>query len=600
MKAKLNFSILLTLFFPLFLMGQNASLADHYFKNGEYEKALSIYEELYEKNNNSYYFSKVIDIYKELGDYDKAAASLKKNLDKNPTAIDLYVLLGEVEELRGNQKEAKNYYKTAINKLPANRGIISMVANAFSRSGKYAETIEVMEKGGKLLKDEKIFSYSLAEFYRREGDKEKMVKNYLLALEENTSRLNSIKTMMSRYLDEDDLTIVQTYIYERISDGDSNPVFSELLSWVAIQREDYMMAFRQLRALDIRLGENGTRVYSLGNIARNAGDYKTALMAFDYIIENKEQHTSYYIPAHMSKLNTQIMIVNKEIDNSEMKLQQIDLAYDSLLMKLGENHNTVHLMLDQAEFNAFQIGNVEKSVEILNRVNNMRTVNPRVRAVAKLQLADFMLIRGEKWDATLLYSQVDKDFPEDELGEQARFKNAMLSYYTGDYEWAKDQFDILKAATSRFYSNDAIDMSVFIAENLNLDTTAVPLQMYAEAEFLLFQNRQTEAMQQLEKLLDMFPDHSLEDDIIYLKGKIYQSQEKYDLAIVEYNKVVELFADEIRADNALYELALIYDEILNDEAMAMEMYERLFMDYQGSTFAVYARKRYRELKGKIF
>ena len=42
----------------------------------------------------------------------------------------------------------------------------------------------------------------------------------------------------------------------------------------------------------------------------------------------------------------------------------------------------------------------------------------------------------------------------------------------GDFEWAQAQFSILKASTSKLIANDALDLSVFIMDNLGLDTTA--------------------------------------------------------------------------------------------------------------------------------
>lgn len=590
-------SLTIAFLIPIFSYGQNVTLANHYLNRGEYEKALGIYETLYEKYKSDFYFTKLAEALRKMERYEQAEKLINERIKEKPDALDAYVLLGQIENLQGNLEASEKSYLKAIENLKADRVQIIRVANAFSEIGLYEKTIQVLEKGAELLNNKYIFAYNLAEYCRRAGQKDKMVKYYLLSLEHNPSRLNSIKVLMERFLDEDDLAVVQKEIYKCISAGDASPVFSELLAWVAIQREDYMAAFRQMRALDIRQEEDGRRVYRIGNIARHAEDYNTAIQAFNYIINNKSENSSFYISALMALLNTQVEKLSS-VEQSSIGLLKIDAVYDSLLTRLGENQRTVHLMLDQAQFNAFQLGNLEKAISILERIIAMKTVNPRIRAKAKLQLGDFLLIRGQRWDATLLYSQVEKRFPEEDLGESARFKNAMLSYYTGDFQWAKEQFDILKSATSRLLSNDAIDMSVFIADNLNLDTTSVPLIMYAGAEFLLFQNKHNTALKKLDSLEIEYPDHALKDDIHYLKGEIYSALEKYDAAIQEYTMVFTETPDEIRADNAIYKLALLYDEVLDNKSEAIKLYEKLFLNYQGSTLAVYARKRYRELKGE--
>jgi tetratricopeptide (TPR) repeat protein len=220
-----------------------------------------------------------------------------------------------------------------------------------------------------------------------------------------------------------------------------------------------------------------------------------------------------------------------------------------------------------------------------------------VMAKGKLSLADFYLMDSEIWEATLLYSQVDKAFTEDILGHEARYRNAKLSYYAGDFEWAQAQFDVLKASTSKLIANDALDLSVFILDNLGLDSTVAPLKLYAEADLLVFQNRFDDAFIKLDSLKTTFPDHSLEDDIYYTYAKIYLKQREFTKSAEMLQLIIDKYPEGIRADNALYELAMLYENQLNDIEKAKELYEKIFIEYSGSTFAVDARKRFRKLRG---
>jgi len=220
-----------------------------------------------------------------------------------------------------------------------------------------------------------------------------------------------------------------------------------------------------------------------------------------------------------------------------------------------------------------------------------------LQATAKLNLGDYQLMNGEIWEATLLYSQVDKAFQDDLLGQDARFRNARLSYYTGDFTWAQSQFDVLKASTSKFISNDALDLSVFILDNLGLDTTPEPLKMYAKAELLSFQNQTKEAFTILDEIVLKYPDHSLIDDIWYLKGNIYRKQKKYEEAISFYEKTISADPASIRIDNALFALGELYENNVVDIEKARTYYERIFMEFSDSLYAVEARKRFRQLRG---
>ena len=49
-------------------------------------------------------------------------------------------------------------------------------------------------------------------------------------------------------------------------------------------------------------------------------------------------------------------------------------------------------------------------------------------ASCKIELADIQLFTGDVWEATLLYSQVEKAFKNDPIGFEAKFRNAKLSF----------------------------------------------------------------------------------------------------------------------------------------------------------------------------
>ena len=255
------------------------------------------------------------------------------------------------------------------------------------------------------------------------------------------------------------------------------------------------------------------------------------------------------------------------------------------------------LVMEYAEFLAVYKNDLDKAISVLNELIKLNSINPYIKANSKVALADYYLMQDEVWEATLLYSQVDKEYTEEYLGEVARFKNAKLFYYTGRFDWAQEQFNILKSATSRLISNDAIDLSVFIMDNMGLDTTDRPLKMFAQSELLSTQNKIDEAFDKLDSITVLFPEHSLEDDILFQKANLNLKIKNYEKSAELYRMVFENFPEEIRADNAMYQLASLYENQLQRPDDAMVLYEKLFVDFSNSTFAVDARKRFRILRG---
>jgi tetratricopeptide (TPR) repeat protein len=578
---------------------QNARLAEEYYRTGEYEKAAIVFKQLYDKSPTSdYYLNRFIDSKMALKDYDEAMELIQSAIKRDPKVVSLYVQLGSIYERLGKVDEANAEYRRAIDNMPSDQFQINRLANAFMTQTKYELAVEVYLQGNKVLKDDGLFAFNLAELYRRMGEREEMMRYYLIALEMNPSQINNVRNIFSRELTDEDLRTLQALIYERIQVlGDEGELYPELLEWVFIQRKDYKNALRQVKSLDRKNMENGSRVYQLGSTASFAKAYDEAIEAFDYIVKEKGPTSPYYVAAKQQLLDNKRKQLAEKRALNEIALDELEREYISFLEEYGKNRETASFMAEWAALEARHRNNIDKAIEILDEIMKMGSVNKYVMANAKLQLGDYYLIKGDIWEATLLYSQVDKEFKEEFLGEQARFKNARLSYFAGDFEWAQEQCDILKVGTSKLIANDALDLSVFIMDNLNLDTTAAAMSLYAEAELLFFQNKNTEAFAKLDSVLAVYPGHFLEDDVYYLKAQINRKERNYDLARELYEKVIADYAEEIRGDNAMFELADMLENELDKPEEAMPLYERIFIDFSGSTFAVEARKRYRALRG---
>ena len=575
----------------------DVELAKQYFSQGEYEKAAQLYDKLYtEQPRNEYYLTRYIESLLQAKLYVDAEKAIKKAIKANPDNMALYVQRGLNYEAQGEMEKAEKVFEEAIKKLPAERFAVQKLANAYSRAAKYTYAVAAYERGGELLKDETMFAYNLGALYQQLNEEDKMVRNYLLALRDKPMRLGSVQSILSRYLDEEGYKRVQSQILQELQGAPDNETLTELLVWTYIQQKDFRSAMRQVRALDMRRQEDGQRIYKLATTALNERQYKAAKDGFDYITTTKGERNPYYIDSKKLSLQAERERLLSEPTFDKPAFEQLESQYIAFLGEVGLNTATAPLARELAMLQVNQLGKRDEAIDGLKAILEF-PVTKTFAAGTKLDLGDFYLMEGERWESTLLYSQVDKAFPEGILGHEARFRNARLSYYNSDFEWAQEQFDILKSSTSRLIANDAIDMSVFIMDNLNLDTTAVPLSMYSAAELLGFQSQFDAAFAKLDSLSTMFPDNDLQDDVLYAKANLYRQQGQFTLAAEFYRKVLEAYPEEIRADNALFALAEITERQLGNPEAAKALYERLFLEYENSILAVEARKRFRRLRG---
>ena len=211
-------------------------------------------------------------------------------------------------------------------------------------------------------------------------------------------------------------------------------------------------------------------------------------------------------------------------------------------------------------------------------------------------MADIYVYIDDQWEAVLLYSQVIDENKNNELADEVKLKKATLGYYMGNFSWAKAQLDVLKGSTSRFTANDAMELSMLIGNNLNLDTTAVPLQMFARADLLFFRNRDSLALATLDSLADLFPYHVLVDDILFRKSKIEIDRNNYLKAAEYLEQIRAEFSYELLADDALYMLAELYNYKLGQKEEAKELYREMLTMHPGSVFIEESREKFRELR----
>jgi tetratricopeptide (TPR) repeat protein len=578
---------------------QTASLARKYFSDGEFEKAGALYKELHELNRaNDYFFERYFVTLLELEDYKEAEKMMKKSIKAAPEKVERYVSYGTLFERQGNRDKAKEQYEKAIKLLPSNQIQIVKLANAFIKNKSYAQAIDTYKKGSKLMRINNMFAYEIGSVYRLKGNTPKMIESYLDCLEYLPNRMTNIQAFFQRELSNTDgFAELKTQLYARINKSPEVTIYPEMLIWVFMQQGDFENALRQATALDKRQNENGNRIYRLAQTAIREKDYDAGISAYNYIIREKGIDCPYYIDSKRYILAAKRDKLVEGYKYTREELVELEAEYDDFLNEFGRSYNTATIMQEMAELEAFYLNDLDKAIAILDVVINMPRLSRIAVAEAKIDLGDYYLMQDEVWESTLLYSQVDKEMKDAPLGEMARYKNAKLSYYKGDFEWAQDQLDILKGSTSELISNDAISLSVFILEHYALDTTAVPMAMFSKADLLTFQNKFNESIVVMDSIMIQYKDHGLGDDILYVKSEISYKKRDYTQAIELLKQIPEKFKDGILVDNAIFKMAEIYEQRLGNSKKAMELYEKILFDHPGSLFTVEARKRFRKLRG---
>ena len=277
------------------------------------------------------------------------------------------------------------------------------------------------------------------------------------------------------------------------------------------------------------------------------------------------------------------------------ELEALALRYEQALTDLGKSQQTLGLMIQLAKIYAFYLNQPVQAERVIKEALAL-PINAKQKAELKILLGDIYVVSNRIWDASLLYMQVEKDFSEDIIGHEAKFKNACVFYYDGEFEYAKAQLDVLKASTSKLIANDAMQLSLLLQDNLGIDTTRAPVQIFAHADLLIQQHKYDSALLMLDSLTKEYPFHNLADEVLFRKGEIMEKQHNWTAAIEYYTEVYEAYGHDILADDAVIRIARIYDFKLEDKTKAAEFYRKILFEFTASIHGAEARERYTEIQ----
>ncbi len=575
-------------------------LGIQYYQNREYEKCLEVFRTLYEKDPNHTNYTYSFYSLVELRDYREAEKLTKAQSKANPGQMQYKIDLGYIYLRSAELDKATKVFENVIKKLPPNVNLIKQTANAFYIRGQLEYAIETYRQGKVLMKGEYTFDIELASMYERNGNYKEMVETFLDHLEvvpeARVDIQNRLQTAMGRDIEDRLPEILRESLLIRYQEEPEEVYLNELLLWLSVQQKDFAFAFTQARSLDKRFREDGYRVLEIAELALMNSDYDAALESYKYILD-KGKDAPLYLNGLIGFLETRYRQISNDILIENEAMLELEAAYLEAIDEFGVHRETMQLLRDLAHIQAFHLGKEEEAIENLKLAIAVPGPESISRSTCKIELADIYLFTGEVWEATLLYSQVDKAFKNDPIGHLAKLKNARLTYYIGEFAWSKAQLDVLKAATSKLIANDALELSLHIADNIEADSSYDGLRYYANAELLYYQNKYDEALVSLDSIQLLAAWHPLFDEVLFRKAEIRIKQGQFSEADSLFQQILIEYPGDILADDALYRRARLYEEVFEDEDTAMELYQQLLTQFPGSIYTVEARRKFRILRG---
>jgi tetratricopeptide (TPR) repeat protein len=584
------FLILFFCCFSLQFYAQEQQLAFQYFRNGDYEKAASMYKNLQEKHPyNISYTNYLIDCYQQLEQFETANNLIDKQLLKFPNQEYLYVEMGYNYQLQHLPEQAKLYYNKALKSVGKSPNLGYLVGKTFQNNHLLDYSLMVYKKAME-INPSANYNFQIASIYGEKGEISNMFNTYLDLIELSQEYLPTAKNRIGKFITDDAENkhniSLKKLLLKRSQNNPKNS-WNQLLSWLYMQQKEYEKAFIQEKALYKRNSENLNSIVEVGEIAFEDNNFEVAKNCFDFVLKNNN-NLEIELSAKLYLLQID-METNVSNDIIETQFQQLFNQY-------GKNINTVGIQVFYADFLNFKKNNFKSAFSVLKNVLKL-PLNEFQNGYVKTKLADILVFNNQFNTALIYYTQVQKGLKNHEIGQTARFKIAQTSYFKGDFDWAQSQLKVLKKSTSQLIANDALDLNLLITDNIVKDSLRIALKKYAIADLLAFQQKNQQAIDTLQVILNQFKGNSIEDEALFKQAKLHEKLNEFEKAANNYLQIIALKKDDILVDDAIYFLAELYANKFNDIEKAKQYYQLIIFEYPSSIYLVEARKKFRKLRG---
>jgi len=632
---------------------QEIQIANEYILKGEKDKALALYEQLIKKNENiALVHTNYLNLLLDVGNF-KDAEEYVERLIKRDGKFNYRLDLGIIYVRSGDIAKADKYFKSIIKSQADDPYKLKATSDYLASRNLVDYSILALQQARSLSGNPTLYTLELANLYRLSGKRDQMVEEYLNYVTQTPANISYVKNLMQILLTKpEELESLEKLLYDRVQKNQNSEVFVDLLIWVNLQQKNFYGAFIQSRAYDKRFRKEQPKTLEIAQIALNNGDFENADRCFSFVIK-EYANTENELPARLGLIQTREAKVKKTYPINKDSVKYLISEYQKFRESYPDHINSYEAVMSQSLLHAYYLDEKDSAVNGLNQLIVNNKVSPTMKAKAKIELGDIYLLKEEPWEATLLYSQVEKTQRESPLGYEAKLRNAKLSYFKGDFLLAQEHLDILKQATTREIANDAMELSMRIKENTIYDTTGAALKEFAAVELLLAQNKndlalqrlkdfrvtkkvkmsrqealaknllpidesiKTDELKNLKEELDRQKQNptavsnvtdsvwveveqdftSIKDDIYWLEANLRMQQGEFDQSLVLLEKVITEFGDDILSDDAYFLQGEIHERYLKNNDKAMEIYLNFLTKYPGSVYAAEARKRYRQLRG---
>ncbi|MDP3149425.1 MAG: tetratricopeptide repeat protein [Ignavibacteria bacterium] len=584
-------------------------LAQNYEQLGQFNKAKSIYEDLYKiQPGNFTFFQALNKCYLQLKEYSNSQFLIEQKLKSDKENGSLVGMLGTTLYLNGEEKKAFQLWDDF---LETRKDVISfrILANSAIELRAFDKAIDLLQRAKELSKNEFYFGYDLANLYSLKMDYKKSAEEFIAILIADPKQFPSVENRIFSYVARAEALNAFTAVFED-EKPDEFPAIGNILAKLYSANHQYEKAFSLYKSLDDIGPYNGSELFNFALKLSSEKEYAHAAGVFSYLLKKyPTSQLQQQIKLNFAK-NSEAKLESENIDSSQLwktfrkqKYYSENLYSESLsIYKEIAGKNPFSELGAEAMFHigflyGEKIGDEAASREYLNKIIS-NFILSNFYADACLEMAQLQIRKGNVEDALTFYEKIFANpRASEEQKNKAKFWKARMAFFKGDFTESNKLLRQLVSSSSDNFSNDALELSFLLTSAFNDSLTLVK---FAEGDFALLAGKFDKAEITFSSLVKTEQTPFLIKQVAELRLiECFISLDRYQEALDQIEALQKRDEKNIFADKAIFLSAKIYQFGLKDAAKATEEYQNLLLRFPDSLYLDEAREAINNLRNKI-
>jgi tetratricopeptide (TPR) repeat protein len=575
-------------------------LAQTYEQSGEYEKALVIYQEVYNKQPDNYQFFDALNrAYIQVKNYSASISLLESRIAKYPYDISMKGLLGSTYYIMGKSDAAYEIWEKALTDQKASESSYRIMANYAIELRAYEKAIEFLQEGKKTASNPRFFSYDLGALYSIKMMYPEAAREYCELLRNSPDDLPMIQSNMGSFINKPQAFEPVVKVIKEYSEETEDVSYKYLLADLYMQSNRYDESYEIYKDIDINYTKNGSELFNFAERAFRKGYFEAASKAYNDIL--KSFSDSPFAPnakigyartleeslnAKYKQENTWKTFSNpKPLDNAG-EYSKVIAAYDELVKNYPKTEiaSEAYYRIGLVKLNRFN--DYGEARKYFNLALNEQTIT-RFTSEIYNQIGRIEIINGRLDSSKAAYEQMDRFSRGDASNKNmSLYMRSKIEFWQGHFKEAASYLSGILKSLEDDIANDAIQLSMIM--NISRGDS-VNLLKFAQAEYSAERKQYGEA-EEVYKALAENPRLLLIKDICQIRiAEMEIALDNYTQALEQLDKIAGQEGKNIYSDKALFLSGKIYQFGLADKAKAVEVYEKLLAKFPNSLYLDIAR-----------